>query len=628
MKTNTKWLIILSGLAALCLPGVSAYAAAPAGPNYCFPVYNGDYCWSSMRILDNYLKLALPNAVVGVSRSFAVLFWIIDRAAAFIFSKTVLENAWLMSIRTQMLGLFQGLMPGMLRDVAFGSSGLMYVALSLAGLLLMLPLWGGGARFVRAERVMLWGILLSMLFVASSFGYDFVGAFETFRQNLVSNIVQGGASLPLDKLLLQPFRAGDGDLGLSGNLWKLPPVYESSFFPEPELIEVTIAEGGLLGIGNAEVEREEKGYERAGKALTGLVYATVSLAGAYLMLVIGFAYALMSFTAMTLMLFLFAALPLGFFEIGGQILYGIVQQYFRVFVQSLTLAIFLRWLSGGMAFVTGDVNTLENAMMWLVIIVLMSIIAQIFFNGSWRILLDSGSIFSAVNSSFGFGGPTILQTAQAAVGRRVEDAAGSVATLAAMVGRPDVALAAGAVAGVARHHRHHRTALENYGRDDRDDAPTSLGNVFVSRRDAATRTAVGATTAQTAQPEAAPAPGTGGATTGTFASPSSIWQGATPAPLPSGSGTDGSPPQEQQIWVDMPNLSVTEANVVFKTIVSQNAWDEEQQKQVNTAIQAASTPQEAVNRLALSPGFERTSTEDLRKAVNAARILYDNQRRI
>lgn len=78
----------------------------------------------------------------------------------------------------------------------------------------------------------------------------------------------------------------------------------------------------------------------------------------------------------------------------------------------------------------------------------------------------------------------------------------------------------------------------------------------------------------------------------------------------------------------MPNLSVTEANVVFKTIVSQNAWDEEQQKQVNTAIQAASTPQEAVNRLALSPGFERTSTEDLRKAVNAARILYDNQRRI
>jgi hypothetical protein len=374
-----------------------------------------------------------------------------------------------------------------------------------------------------------------------------------------------------------------------------------------------------------------------------------------------------------------------------------VQQYFRVFVQSLTLAVFLRWLSGGMAFVTGDVNTLENAMMWLVVVVLMSIIAQIFFNGAWRILLSTGNTFSVVNSSFG--GPTILQTAQAAVGRRVADAAGSVATIATMAGRPEVALAAGAVAGVARSYANNpRAALENYGREEGEGAPPSPGNVFVgngsqpmyapaaSRREAAPQTTVsageGATTART---EVAPGPGTGGAATGTSAPPPSstgqrmaapsagqgaastpsaqgvaapsAGQGAasTPsaqgvaapstgqgmaAPPPAGRqqpawGTTPQPgfspsasPQEQQTWVDMPNLSVTEANVVFKTIASQNAWGEEQQKQVNTAVQAAATPQDAVNRLVLAPGFERTSTEDLRKAVNAARMLYDNQRRV
>ena len=44
------------------------------------------------------------------------------------------ENTWILNIRSQMLQQFAGLMPGLLRDIVLGSSGLMYVAVGLAGL--------------------------------------------------------------------------------------------------------------------------------------------------------------------------------------------------------------------------------------------------------------------------------------------------------------------------------------------------------------------------------------------------------------------------------------------------------------------------------------------------------------
>lgn len=407
--------------------------------NYCFPVYDPQRCWSLMQIIDNYVARWTAGIAIGILKAIAEVAWIIDRAAAFIYSKSVVDNAWLLAIKDQMLNGLSGMMPGALRQIAFGQNGLMYVALSLAGLLMMIPLWGMGARFVRAERVLVWGALLSLLFVAGTFGYDFIGQVEGFRQALVRQILGNATAMPLDRLILQPMMAGEGDLGFGDNLLALPPTFGSIYFPSPTLIEVTISEGGFLGFGNALVEQPEEISRRIVKAALGAFYGVISIAGAWLLFVVGISYIMLAFVAILLIIFLFAALPLGFFEIGGVILQGILGRYMQLIVQSFALAIFLRLMAGWLGFVV-DVNSVPNALQWLVVLVIANIIAGTFFNGALRIVLGMGSTFSAIGRQFG--GPSAMQY----VGAMAQDAAAKASALvgvgALLAGRPDIAVRA------------------------------------------------------------------------------------------------------------------------------------------------------------------------------------------
>lgn len=440
--------------------------------NYCFPAYDPLRCWGLMQVLENLVQRLMAGLAIGIMQSIAKAIWLLDRGAAFIFSKSVPDNGWLLGLKDQMLQMFAGMMPGLLRQVAFGGQGLMYVALSLAGLVMIVPLWGMGARLVRPERVMVWGVLLSVLFVSGAFGYDLVGAVEGFRQGLVNQVVQGGAAMPLDKLILQPMQAGDGDLGFGMDILALPPVYESNYFPAPQLTEVTISEGGGFGFGNALVETPDALAGRVAAAGRGVFYALVSSFGAWLLLVVGVTYVILAFAALVLILFLFAALPLGFFEFGEVILSGILERYFQLTVHSLALAVFLRWLSAGLGFIV-DVNTVTNALLWVVVLVVMIIVAGTFFNGAVRIMLGSGGVFRTVQQSFG--GPSVEGRLRQAVGSGLAQAAGLVSLGALVAGRPEIAALAGAVGtGVRR-----QAGLTSLLPDDRPDGWNGRGNVFV-----------------------------------------------------------------------------------------------------------------------------------------------------
>ena len=450
-----------------------AYAAEGLAENYCFPVAVNGRCWGAMQVIENYAMRFFNGAKIETMKIISTVIWLLDRAAAFVYSKSIPDNAWLLNIRSQMMGLFSGIMPNLLRQAAFGGNGLMYVALSLAGLLMMIPFWGMGARFVRTERVIIWGVLLMALFVGGTFGYDFIGAVEGFRQDMVEGIVgQGGDAMPLDRLLLQPMRAGDGDLGFDEAL-TLPPVFESSYFPAPELSEVTISAGGGIGfgLGNALVELAEDIEERASKAGWGVFYAFISLLGAWLLVVLGMAYIVLAFTALVLILFLFAALPLGFFEFGGMLLNDILMRYFKIVVQSLTLAIFMQWLSTGLGFIV-EVNTATNALLWAVIVVVMTIIAGTFLNGSIKLMLESGKVFSSMGASFG--GPSAMQRGGSVLKSGVGAAATVVAAGAALTGNIPTAIAAGQISGLMRNHLGGGRVLQDPQKDY-----LSRGNVFV-----------------------------------------------------------------------------------------------------------------------------------------------------
>ncbi|MEP0805710.1 MAG: hypothetical protein HRF47_09485 [Chloroflexota bacterium] len=585
MKKTVIWMVVVVMLF------VAVEPARAAGPNYCFPTYDPQRCWGLMQVVENLGQRTLAGVAIGILKGFAQIAWLLDRAAAFIFAKSVPENGWLLTIKDQMLNLFAGMMPALLRQIAFGGNGLMYVALSLAGLLMMIPLWGAGARFVRAERVMIWGVLLSLLFTAGSFGYDFIGAVEGFRQSTVSAVAQG-SMLPLDKLVLQPMLAGEGDLGFGSDLTALPTVFDSTYFPSPQLAEVTISEGGGFGFGNALVELPEAIHARIVAASQGAFYAFVSLMGGWLLLVTGFAFVVLAFAALLLIVFLFAALPLGFFEVGGLILSGILERYFQVFVQSLTLAVFLRWLAGGLGFIV-EVNTVSNALLWLVVLGVMILIAHTFLNGAVRLMMQSGTVFTRTITT-AFGGPGLGEMARGAAGRAVAGAAGLAGGAALLMGRPEAALAAGAVGSAARRMGG-GASFEGYGLEQTPGQGQPLGNVFVNNGGAGLADmallAGAAGMARRVQAQTAP---------------------QTPAQMPP--QTPVQTPQQEQ-------SDPLRAASVFYAAAGQSGWDAAQMQQVQETAQRAGSAQEAVTQLQRLPGFERASSEELRRAVEAARSM-------
>ena len=579
--TKTSFLLLL--ILALLIIVPSAHAAA--NDNYCFPTYIDGRCLGLMQVLENMGQRLMSGLAIGIMRGISEVIWIVDRAAAFIFSKSVTDNSWLMNLKDQMLNMFSGMMPGLLQSIAFGRDGLMYIAISIAGLLMMIPMWVSGARFVRAERVMLWGILLSMLFVGGSFGYDFISMLENYRQGLVTNIVQG-TSMPLDRMIQQPMLAGDGDIGFDSDLLRLPPVFDSTYFPEPQLTEVTISEGGGFGFGNAFIETTEAIRSRLILAGQGVFYAIISLFGAWLLLLVGFTYVVLAFTALLLIVFLFAALPLGFFEVGGLILNSLMQRYFQVAMQSLALAIFLRWLAGGLGYIV-DVNTVQNSLTWLVVLVVMIVVTTTFLNGSIQIMMQSGQVFSStVNSTFG--GPGLTQAA----GNAVSKVAGGVSAVALLAGRPDVALAAGAIGSGAKSMGSRGNG--NYG--EMESAPVQRGNVFTEN--GGTDTAALGMAAMTMMQSR---------------STNQAVSTAQPA------GMHSSNPQPMPV-PQTPSIQ-TMPEVTLQAISARQGWDAVQVRQVEEAAKKTNSPEEAMTRLQNAPGFERADAGELRKAVDAARMM-------
>lgn len=586
MKRARLFFLLLLVLALLLIVP-SVYAAA--NDNYCFPTYIDGRCLGLMQVLENMGQRLMSGLAIGIMRGISEVIWIVDRAAAFIFSKSVTDNSWLMNLKDQMLNMFSGMMPGLLQSIAFGRDGLMYIAISIAGLLMMIPMWASGARFVRAERVMLWGILLSMLFVGGSFGYDFINMLENYRQGLVTNIVQG-TSMPLDRMIQQPMLAGDGDIGFDSDLLRLPPVFDSTYFSEPQLTEVTISEGGGFGFGNAFIETTEAIRSRLILAGQGVFYAIISLFGAWLLLLVGFTYVVLAFTALLLIVFLFAALPLGFFEVGGLILNSIMQRYFQVAMQSLALAIFLRWLAGGLGYIV-DVNTVQNSLTWLVVLVVMIVVTTTFLNGSIQIMMQSGQVFSStVNSTFG--GPGITQAA----GNAVSKVAGGVSAVALLAGRPDVALAASAIGSGAKGMGSGSTGAGNY--EGMESVPVQRGNVFTEN---------GGTNTVTMGMAAMSMMQSRGTNQAVSTAQPAAMQASNPQPMPV--------PQTQAPSVQ----NVPE--VTLQAISARQGWDAVQVRQVEEAAKKTNSPEEAMTRLQSAPGFERADAGELRKAVDAARMM-------
>lgn len=590
-KMKKTWSALALSLLVSALFFSLAQAIGIMPSNYCFPSYQPDRCLSVGDAVGKAFLGMAASLEVGLLKILAQIIWLLDRGAAFIFTKSVIDNTWILNVRNQMLQQFAAIMPGLLRDIVLGSSGLMYVAVALAGVLMTAPMLAMGERLVKIDRVLSWGVILIALFISGGFGYDLISSIENFRQSMVNRIVTG-THLPTDKLILQPMRAGGGDLGFNeGDLMKLPPSFESVYYPEPEKMEISIqmTDSGVT-FGNTWIETEQSLKRRTTQSMSGVFYAVISLFGAYLLFIFAVTYTLLTFAALVLIVFLFAALPLGFFEFGNVFLVNLLGRYIQLVSFSLGLAVFSRWFSSGLGFVT-NVNTVENAFLWLIMLVLLILVMHVFLDGAFKLLTQSAQSFGSDFKTM-YSGPSAVQS----TGRNLGGALATGASAAALlVGRPDIAASANSAGGRGSIHQGVQSAASGNRQDNTPQI--ERGDVFRDGgQENVAQPSASSTAHQTSSP-AAPAPG--------------MEQPIAPVSQAANQST--------RAPSNAPHTASTaESEVVLRSLAAQEGWQETQIRQVREEASRTGNEDQAVENLQRAPDFERTNAENLRRAVRAA----------
>lgn len=352
--------------------------------------------------LGRFVGIWLSNLAIAIQKSVAAVFWFLAKLAC-AFSGLLREESLWVSLRESIVGALARVMPGALRSVALGSTGLLYVALMLAGVLMTVPLFGE-TRLVQAHRVVLWGAVMIALFVNGVFGYDLIGFIEDLRVGAIRSITATmSPGSGIEDLAARPMRATAAEMEALN--FSLPAAFEQEFFPEPgeeDYEEVKVVFSGALGFsGTFKMETEESLQDRRARAGDGLGIAFLTLLPAWVVFLFGLIFAFLGAAALLLIVFFVAALPLGFFEFGSTILGGIVQQYVYVFALSLLVAVLVGLLGGvgGQVLPAGAPADVGEMVAFLPALVVVSAMLQYGVKMAWSALTGTAGIMNRAMSA-------------------------------------------------------------------------------------------------------------------------------------------------------------------------------------------------------------------------------------
>ncbi len=602
MKIKISFLLVAC-LLMLLAPNIRAFAAGhlDTPTNYCFPVEVQDRCLGAAETITALLAEWGLNLAVGTAKTVDGLIWLLDRAAAFVFD-TVVNSDWLLNIKDQLLTSLSSMMPGVLRTVVMGNSGLMYIAMALAGVLMILPLIGADqTRLVRPERVMLWGVLLAVLFIGgSSTGYDLVDSVEGLRLTIMKNII-GVAQNPADKLIQSPMGASSREFQ-NDDLLKLPPSYENLYFPDATTIEVTIKFFPQIGPQNTFIETQDSAKARASLAGSSIFFSFVSLLGAYALLLFAITFAFLGVAALVLILFLFAALPLGFFEFGNIILKNIIEKYFQIVVFSLGISIFIRWVLVWIGSFP-DASDVSSALTWAALLMVVIAVLHVILSGAFNTLISSAQVFSGSVQAV-FNGGNMAAMGSGMFGAPAWAQAGNSSGGQTQIGAssPVTSLVHGALSAVGFH------VAESVLPDAHpSDQQPRRADVFRLPQATSEGNGPGAGAQdQDARPQ------------GTFAQNSNV-PAETDAPRAQSSRPlVSAKPEIPGKPVFAPNPA--EAETSLQAMAAREGWQSEQVEM----IKAASRRNESPASLAAAPGFERSSPDTLQQAIRTAQAITTN----
>jgi hypothetical protein len=391
-------------MALLLLVASPALAQAPNAPlptNYCSGTdYDEDRCLTLFDGAGAFISEWGVTLAISVISIITMVVWFLDRAALALF-ELVTGGSWLMSLKTDFIDGIASFLPEVLRDTAFGPTGLMYIALVLAGILMTIPIMAQGInRLAKPGRVMTWGVLLSVLFVSGTVGYDLIDRVETMRQDMMQATIGTEADYGVTKLILVPMHAQESEAALQlTDLSTLPNDFMTRFYPKVQKIDISVkvVESGWFGVVESEIESPESKLARIAGAVLALFYSMLGFFAGIIVLLSGVTFVILGVAALFLILFLFAALPLGFFEFGETILRMIVERYVQVIMYSLGVSIFIR-LAGGMVDQLPNLSDVGTLLQWLLLMIVFYLALRAIMKSSFGLLSAS---FMTFNSSIG-----------------------------------------------------------------------------------------------------------------------------------------------------------------------------------------------------------------------------------
>ncbi len=444
-----RWMRIVLLLVVVLAP-LSRAQAAPVGES-CAP----PECVNVVDALLRGSRQMWIQAQISLAHATVRFIWWLARLGWRIFRSVVQDDLW-RALREGLLRTLSGLMPEVLRDLVFGSrasAGLMYLALLLAGLALTVPMLAGARRLARADQVILWGVILLTLFVSSTMGYDLIGAVEGLRVGMMQRILEAGGAdtgRSVVSFITVPMRATVDEAEQGLDEWALPETFEMLYFPEPrtQTVRVLWAESPLFdGAWEVEFETSDSQEERLSLARTAMMIAFLLFVPIYLLLVFVLVFGLLSMAALALIVFLTAALPLGFFEFGKIVLARLLQKYVEIVVLSLGAALFVSLVGRLVDSIAVSEGGLSEMVQGYVVMLPLAVVVSSFVPMAMNALTGSvGAMRASVRAAFL---PMSASGAPGATGGLMREAAG--AALGAMGVRMAMGASgpAGVVAGAA-----------------------------------------------------------------------------------------------------------------------------------------------------------------------------------
>ena len=443
MKPKRILWIVLPVFAALLLLASPVMAADNCPVDECMP-------WPEA--LTKMATIAAKNMSLGMLKTVAAGAWLLDKIAIYLFDLIVNGSIWT-SIQEGILSALASFMPGVLEDLIGGTDGLFYIALMIAGVSMTIPFVQ--TRLVNPGQAILWAAILVVLFVSGTAGYDLIGGIEGLRVNIMERIATAGDGSDITAIVTGPMMARSGDLSLEFDLLlKLPQSFEDEYFLEPQgyktvrTVFIEIADR-YPGSTDTEMETDDSLETRRAQAIPGVVLALLSLVGGYAALIFALVYAFLMTASLGLIIFLFAALPMGFFEFGRNVVAGIFNKYMQIVILSIGVSIFVGIISQALSFIPTSGRTVGAALEYVALLIPVLGIQTMFLKWSFAAMMSSKEVFGqTMNAAFQAGRdyrrPGMLRQAGASTLRTL----GTAAAWAGGGGGIAVSLASHAAAGL------------------------------------------------------------------------------------------------------------------------------------------------------------------------------------